>query len=108
MDRGDPFSTAAGIVADRVRASEAYRLGHQEIIRTAVEVIGPSPTTARLRELGGLTKIVDDQIESASTPGLDENLGSPMFPHTPRSQLHREVGALRSEVQQILAAQDRT
>ena len=103
-DRGDPLSTAAGIVTDRVRTSDAYQLGWQEVVRSSVEVIG-RPTAARLRELGGLTKIVSDQIDGASTPGLDANLGSPMFPHTPRSQLHREVGALRAEVQQVLADQ---
>lgn len=107
MRQGDPLSTAAGVVTDRVRDDDAYQRGRQEVIEAAVEAVGPSPTTARLRDLGGLTKIVSDQIDNASTPGLDANLGSAMFPHTPRSQLHREVGALRAEVQQILADRGR-
>ena len=106
-DRGDPLSMAAGVVTGRVRDDDAYQRGWQEVIRAAVEAVGPLPTPARLRDLGGLTKIVSDQIDNASTPGLDANLGSAMFPLTPRSQLHREVGALRAEVQQILAAQER-
>lgn len=104
---GDPLSTAAGVVTDRVRASDTYRRGRQAVVRGAVEKVGPSPTAARLRDLGGLTKIVSDQVERASVPGLDANLGSPMFPHTPRSQLLREVGELRTEVQQIFAGQGR-
>ena len=97
------MSTAVGFIEDKVRASDAYRLGREEVVRAAIEAIGPSPSVARLKELGGLTKIVSDQIDLASTPGLDANLGSTMFPHTPRSQLHREIGALRAEVQQRLA-----
>ncbi len=104
--QGDPLSTAAGVVADRVRSSDAYQRGWQAVVSAAVEAVGPSPTTARLRDLGGLTKIVNDQVDNISIPGLDANLGSTMFPHTPRSQLHREVGALRAEVQQILAGQE--
>jgi len=107
-DRRDPLSTAAEVVTDRVRASEAYRLGRLEVVRASVEAVGPSPTADRLRALGGLTKVVNDQVDNVEVPGLDANLGSPMFPHTPRSQLHREVGALRAEVQQLLAAQGLT
>lgn len=107
-DRGDPLSTAAGIVVNRVRSSNAYQRGRQEIVRAAIKAIGPSPSIEHLRALGGLTKIVSDQVDRLSIPGLDENLGSPMFPHTPRSQLHHEIEALRSEVQQTLAKQLRS
>lgn len=83
-------------MTERVRASDAYQCGRQEIILAVVEAVEASC----LRDLGGLTKIVSDQIDNASTPGLDANLGSSMFPYTPRSQLHREVGELRAEIQQ--------
>jgi len=102
VTRGDPMSTAAGIVTARVRTSEAYRLGREEVIRAAVETIGPSPTVTRLKDLGGITEVVRSQIMTAPTPGLDDNLGSSIFPLTPRSLLVREVGSLRSEVQQLL------
>jgi hypothetical protein len=97
------MSTAAGIIEDKARASEAYQRGREEVIRSAIALIGPSPSPDRLRALGGLTKIVADQVAIAETPGLDANLGSPLFPHTPRSQLAREVGALRADVQLLLA-----
>lgn len=102
--RGDPLATAAGVVTDRVRASEAYRLGQEEVVRAALRTIGPSPSVARLRELGGLTEIVRGKIDRARTPDLDRDLGSPMFPLTPRLQLARDAGVLRTRVQQILAA----
>jgi hypothetical protein len=104
--RGDPLSTAAGVVTDRVRASEAYRLGREEAVRAAVKAVGPSPTVALLKDLGGLTGVVRAQIARATTPGLDDNLGSPMFPLTPRSLLVREAGNLRTEVQQRLSARE--
>jgi hypothetical protein len=100
---GGPLSTAAGIVTSRVRASEAYRLGWNEVVQAAIKAIGPSPTVARLRDLGGITRVVRDQIAIAKAQGLDDNLGSPMFPLTPRSLLDREASTLRSEVQQILS-----
>jgi hypothetical protein len=102
------LSTATGIVTARVSGSEAYRLGREEVVRAAVETIGPSPTVARLKEIGGITEVVRSQITRASTPGLDNNLGSPMFPLTPRSLLVREASSLRSRVQQLLSAHERS
>lgn len=102
---GDPLATAAGIVTARVRSSEAYRLGREEVVRSVVETLGPSPTVDRLKNLGGLTAVVRSQIKHASSPGLDDNLGSPMFPLTPRSLLNREADTLRSRVQQIVSKQ---
>ncbi|HSX23426.1 MAG TPA: hypothetical protein VLE97_11685 [Gaiellaceae bacterium] len=97
------MSKAAGIIVDDVRASDAYRNGREEVLRSAVEQIGPSPSVERLRELGGLTEIVKRQIAQATTRGLDDNLGSPMFPHTARRQLAREIAPLRTEVQMRIA-----
>lgn len=76
-------STAAGIVAQRVRASRAYQQGRKEVVYEAIAAIGPSPSPNRLRALGGLSKIIADQVANVTTPGLDENLGSPPIPaHT--------------------------
>lgn len=102
-DRGDPLAVAAGVVVDRVRSSAAYQQGRKEVVRAALRAIGPSPQVERLRALGGLSKIVSRQVEGLSVPGLDENLGSPMFPLTPREELRHDVWALRGELQQALA-----
>lgn len=93
------MSKAANIITDDVRASDAYRQGREDVLRRATSAIGPSPSVERLRHLGGLTKIVTTAIDDATTPGLDDNLGSPMFPHTARQQLRREIATLRTEVQ---------
>lgn len=97
------MSKAASIITDDVRASDAYRRGREEVVQAAIDTIGPSPSVERLRSLGGLSQIVQTAIARASTPGIDDNLGSPMFPHTARAQLRREIAPLRTEIQTRLA-----
>jgi hypothetical protein len=99
----DFASTAMSSIEDRIRASEAYRKGRAEVVRSAIRVIGPAATFDHLKALGGITAVVRTEIEHAKTPGLDKNLGSQMFPLTARELLAREAGLMRTEVQSTVA-----
>lgn len=96
-------ATAAGIVLAKVRATAAYRLGRRAVVLAAIDEIGPRPDVARLRALGGITAVVQRVISEVDVLGLDDELGSVMFPLTPRQAIAREIGALRTEVQRQLA-----
>lgn len=96
--RGFDSGKAARIVRDRVKASPAYVAALEKAREIATAEWKTLPTIPERVNAGGRTGVATRAIDNALAmiDGVNEEMGSQMFPTTPASILRAEVFSVAS------------
>lgn len=89
---------SAAAISDRIRRLPLYREARETVVRVAVRVC----RRGDLRELGGITAVVQRQIDRLP-PECHANHGSRVWPRSVAAELRAQAEDLRADVQVILA-----
>ncbi len=73
------WGMAARIVTERVRAMPEFTEALELIVAGAVAVCGSAPSVARMRELGGFSKVIEQQRLSLPQRCFAK-IGTPLLP----------------------------